>query len=141
MAHGNTIFHQRLHLCPRHEFEALASQHHVGQRFRSFNRWTQFGALFMGQLTGRRSLRDMVANMTVHREKFYHLGFANISRATLARTNEKQSALMYEALFKTLLKRCQGLAPGNRFKIEMLDPETNLAKENKQPYKKYQNFT
>ncbi len=72
----------------------------------------------MGQLTSRRSLRDMVANMTVHREKFYHSGFANISRATLARANEKQPALMYEALFKTLLKRCQGLAPGNRFRIK-----------------------
>jgi len=58
--------------------------------------------------------------MTVHREKFYHLGFANISRATLARTNEKQPALMYEALFKTLLNRCQGLAPGNRFRIRHL---------------------
>jgi len=74
----------------------------------------------MGQLTSRRSLRDIVANMTVHREKFYHLGFANISRATLARTNERQPALMYEALFKTLLNRCQGLAPGNRFRIRHL---------------------
>ncbi len=120
MAHCNTIFHQLLHLCPRHEFETLASQHHVGQRFRSFNRWTQFGALFMGQLTGRRSLRDIVANMTVHREKFYHLGFANISRATLARANEKQPASLYEALFHTILNRCQGLAPGNRFKMKNL---------------------
>jgi len=120
MAHSNTIFHQLLQIFPRHEFETLAREHHVGQRFRSFNRWSQFGALFMGQLTGRRSLRDIVANMAAHGKKFYHLGFANISRATLARTNEKQPASMYEALFNTMLKRCQGLAPGNRFKMKNL---------------------
>ena len=74
----------------------------------------------MGQLTGRRSLRDIVANMTVHRKKFYHLGFSNISRATLARTNEKQPAALYEAIFHKLLKRCKDRAPGNRFKIRNL---------------------
>jgi len=35
----------------------------------------------MGQLTGRRSLRDIVANLATQGKRFYHLGFANISRA------------------------------------------------------------
>ena len=127
MAHCNTVFHQLLQIFSRHEFDNLARKHHVGQKFRSFNRWSQFGAMFMGQLTGRKSLRDIVANMAVHGRKFYHLGFANISRATLARTNEKQPAAMYEALFNTLLKRCRHLAPGNRFKMKdlyLLDSST-----------------
>ena len=120
MAHCNTVFHQLLQLFPRHEFDKLAREHHVGQKFRSFNRWSQFGALFMGQLTGRKSLRDIVINMAAHGKKFYHLGFSNISRATLARTNEKQPASMYEALFNTMLARCQHQAPGNRFRIKNL---------------------
>ena len=120
MTHCNTVFHQMLQIFSRHEFDQLAEQHHVGQKFRSFNRWSQFGALFMGQLTGRKSLRDITANMTVHGKKLYHLGFSNISRATLARTNEKQPASLYEAIFAKLLKRCQHLAPGNRFKLKNL---------------------
>jgi hypothetical protein len=120
MSHCNTIFHQLLQIFSRHEFDSLAREHHVGQKFRSFNRWSQFGALFMGQLTGRRSLRDIVANMAAQGKKFYHLGFTNISRATLARTNEKQPASMYKALFHTILKRCRHQAPGNRFKIKNL---------------------
>jgi hypothetical protein len=81
MSHCNTIFHQLLQIFSRHEFDSLAREHHVGQKFRSFNRWSQFGALFMGQLTGRRSLRDIVTNLAAQGRKFYHLGFANISRA------------------------------------------------------------
>jgi len=120
MAHYNTVFHQLLQIFSRHEFDRMAEQHHVGQKFRSFNRWSQFGAMVMGQVTGRKSLRDIVANMAVHSQKSYHLGFTDISRATLARTNEKQPASLYEAIFARLLKRCQFLAPGNRFKLKNL---------------------
>jgi len=42
MAHSNTILRQITALLPRHDFEAIAKDHHVGQKFRSFNRWTQF---------------------------------------------------------------------------------------------------
>ncbi len=120
IAHCTTVFHQMLQIFSRHEFDRLAEQHHIGQKFRSFNRWAQFGALFMGQLTDRKSLRDIATNITVHVRKLYHLGFANISRATLARTNEKQPASLYEILFAKLLKRCQHLEPGNRFKLKNL---------------------
>ena len=98
----------------------MAEQHYAGQKFRFFNRWTQFGAMIMGQMTGRRSLRDIVANMSVHSQKFYHLGLTHISRATLARTNEKQPASLYETIFYRLLKRCWFSAPGNRFKLKNL---------------------
>ena len=85
MTYFNTGFHQLLQIFSRHEFDKMEEQHHVGQEFRSFNRWPQFGAMIMGQLTERKSLRDIVANMAVHSQKSYHLGFTNISRATLAR--------------------------------------------------------
>ena len=75
---------------------------------------------FKGQLTGRRSLRDVVVNMAVHGKKLYHLGFSGMSRATLARTNEKQPASMYEDLFNTMLKRYRHRTPGNRFKLRTL---------------------
>jgi len=56
MAHYSTVFHQLLQIFSRHEFDRMAEQHHGGQKFRSFNRWSQFGALIMGQVTGRKSL-------------------------------------------------------------------------------------
>lgn len=53
MAYHNTILRQIVAILPRHEFESLAKDYHVGQKFRSFNRWTQFIVMFIGQLSGR----------------------------------------------------------------------------------------
>jgi hypothetical protein len=77
----------------------LAKIHHKGQKFRSFNRWTQFMVMFIGQLSGRKSLRDLVMNVAAQRNKLYHLAIRSCSRATLARVNEKQPASLYEAIF------------------------------------------
>ena len=43
---------------PRHEFDSLVKDYHRGQKFHSFSRWTQFMVMFIGQLSGRRSLGD-----------------------------------------------------------------------------------
>lgn len=118
MAHCSTVFSQIVRIFPRHEFQALASKYHAGQKFRSFSRWTQFVALLTAQLTGRDSLRDIVENMSAQAGKLYHLGIKPFGRSTLARANETQSHQMYEALFQRLLVRCQGLAPTKRFKIK-----------------------
>jgi len=40
MAHCNTVLNQVVMVFKRHEFESLARKHHVGQKFRSFNRFT-----------------------------------------------------------------------------------------------------
>jgi len=52
LAHQGTVFAQLLKLVPRHQFETLAKQHHVGHKFRKTSRWSQFVALTMGQLSG-----------------------------------------------------------------------------------------
>ena len=118
MAHNNTILRQITALLPRHEFEALAKDHHVGQKFRSFNRWTQFMAMFIGQLSGRKSLRDIVMNVSAQSSKLYHLAIKPFSRSTLSRVNEQQPATLYETLFFKLLDRCREVSPGHRFKFK-----------------------
>ncbi len=87
MAHCSTVLSQIVRIFPRHEFQALVKQYHVGQKFRSFFRWAQFVAMLSGQLTGRSSLRDIVAGLGTQGHKLYHMGFKRFSRATLARAN------------------------------------------------------
>lgn len=117
MAHHNTVFSQLLRMLPRHRFETLAKQHHVGRRFRKTSRWSQFVALAMGQLSGRHSLRDVVANANAQTSSWYHLGARRVTRSTLARVNEQQPSAFYEALFGVLYKRCKPKAPGHRFRF------------------------
>jgi hypothetical protein len=85
MAHCNTILSQILKLVPRHEFEALAKQHHLGSAFRTASRWSQFVSLTMAQLSGRNSLRDIVDNMSAQMHRIYHLGSVKLSRSNLSR--------------------------------------------------------
>ena len=118
MAHSNTVFAQLLKLVPRHQFEVLAKAHHLGRRFRKTSRWSQFVALAMGQLSGRHSLRDVVANAGAQSSSWYHLGARRVTRSTLARVNEQQPSAFYESLFGTLYRRCQPKAPGHRFRFK-----------------------
>lgn len=118
MAHCNTVLNQVVNFFKRHEFESLARKHHAGQKFRSFNRWSQFMAMLVCQLSGRKSLRDVVENLKVQSHKLYHLGMTSVSRTTLARVNDEQPHQLYQEFFHKLLGRCQALAPKNRFKLD-----------------------
>ncbi|WP_176360061.1 IS4 family transposase [Desulfosediminicola ganghwensis] len=118
MAHSNTILNQIASFFPRHDFEKLAKKHHHGQKFRSFNRWSQFLAMTIAQVTSRKSLRDLVSNLAVQKSRLYHLGMGPTSRATLARVNEQQPYETFKAMFFQLLHKCQANAPKHRFKFK-----------------------
>ena len=76
MAHSETVLKQLIAFLPRYEFDALAKEHHAGQKFRSYNRWSQFLAMLVGQLSGRKSLRDITDNLKAQGKRLYHLGMA-----------------------------------------------------------------
>jgi hypothetical protein len=125
MAYSDTVLKQLIALIPRYEFDGLAAAHHTGQKFRSFNRWSQFLAMLIGQLSGRKSLRDITDNLKAQGNRLYHLGMKRTTKATLARVNAEQPASLYQALFARLLNRCQLIASKHRFsfkgKLYLLD--------------------
>lgn len=118
MAHCNTILSQILKLVSRHEFEALANEHHTGRSFRKASRWTQFVCLTMAQLSGRVSLRDIIDNLSAQSHRLYHLGSTIPSRSNLSRINESKPYTLYEALFGKLLTRCQHVTSGHDFRFD-----------------------
>ena len=118
MAHCNTVMSQMLKIFSRHEFEALAREHHSGRKFRKFDRWSQFVAMASAQLSSRTSLRDLVANLSAQAGKLYHLGLKPTNRSTLARVNDEKPHTLYEALFGKLLSRCRSVAPKHKFRFK-----------------------
>jgi len=55
------------------------------------------------QLSGRRSLRDVVSNLSAQSAKLYRLGTEAVSRFSLARVNQVQPYTLYEQLAGKLL--------------------------------------
>ncbi len=121
MSHHNTVFSQFLKLVPRHEFERLVKEHHSGRSLRAISRWDQFVALTMGQLTGRQSLRDVVANLSAQATRLYHLGCRTIARSTLARVNQNHSYKLYESLFGLLYQRCNRCYRQGLYRLRMVE--------------------
>lgn len=117
MAHCNTILSQILRIIPRHEFETLANKHHSGRAFRTASRWSQFVVMAIGQLSGRKSLRDVVDNVSAQHRRLYHCGIAQLSRSNLSRINEDKPYQLYEELFGKLLSRCKASAPRHGFRF------------------------
>lgn len=81
----NTILSQIIAFIPRHDLDYHANIHHTGQKFRSHNRWSQSMAMMIGQLFGRKNLRDLTENLTVQQTRLYHLGMKPTAKSPLAK--------------------------------------------------------
>lgn len=129
MAHHNTVLAQLLKLVPRHEFERLVREHDSGRSLRAISRWDQFVALLVGQLAGRQSLRDVIANLGAQARRLYHLGCRVATRSTLARVNQNRSYKLYQSLFGVLYARCTAQTRGRhgfRFKNKLFSLDASL---------------
>lgn len=78
MAHCETILNQIADFLPRHEFEKHANTYHQGQKIRPFNPWSQFISMTIAQLTGRKSLRDLVGNIAAQGKRIIIWAEANL---------------------------------------------------------------
>jgi len=87
MTHCNTVLSQMLNMIPRHEFEKLAYSVDGKVRSTALSRWSQFVALTVGQLNGRKSLRDIESCLSAQQHLNYHLGTQVVSRLWLEQMN------------------------------------------------------
>jgi len=128
MTHCNTVLSQMLNMIPRHEFEKLANSVDGKVRNTALSRWSQFVALTVGQLNGRKSLRDIESCLSAQQHLNYHLGTQAVSKSTLARANEHRDAMFYTRLFEVLYQHCSNHAPrhGFRFKNKLFSLDGSL---------------
>jgi len=128
MAYHNSVLSQLLKLVPRLEFEKQANRCDGQRRSDALSRWSQFVALMIGQLGGRRSLRDIEATVRSQRHHRYHLGSQSISRSALGRANERLDYRFYEGLFRNLYQLCMSdrRRHGFRFKNKLFSLDASL---------------
>lgn len=82
---------------------------------------TQFLAMLFGQLSYRESLRDVIACLSAHQSKLYHLGFtSSIARSTLAEANEKRNWRIYWDFAQVLITQARTLyASDSAFTLDL----------------------
>ena len=108
MAHNNTVLGQMLQLLPRHVFEHQVETHAwQGPRPRKLSYWSQLVAMLYAQLSGKKSLRDLVFSLGRHQGKLYHLGLNPVKRSTLADANEQRPARIFSETYFKLLYRLE----------------------------------
>lgn len=108
MAHNNTVLGQMLQLLPRHVFEHQVETHGwQGPKPRKLSYWSQLVAMLFAQLSGKKSLRDLVFSLGRHQRKLYHLGLDPVKRSTLADANEQRPARIFSGTYFKLLHRLE----------------------------------
>ena len=108
MAHNNTVMGQMLQFLPRHVFEHQVETHAwQGPKPRKLSYWSQLVAMIYAQLSGKKSLRDLVFSLARHLPKLYHLGLNPVKRSTLADANEQRPARIFAETYFKLLARFQ----------------------------------
>jgi hypothetical protein len=107
---GTYIFAQVTQFIPRAPFTTCIQRYQGEHYTKSLSCNDQLLALVFGQLSYRDSLRDIVACLSVHQQKLYHLGFRSIPQlSALARANEKRDWRIYRDLCNTLIVEARSL--------------------------------
>lgn len=95
---------------PRHDFDSCVSRYQGERYAKSFSCRDQFLSMAFGQLSYRESLRDVVACLSSHHLKLYHLGFqSTVTKTTLAKANEKRDWRIYRDLAQVLIEKARKL--------------------------------
>lgn len=121
MHQGKYVFSQIVSQVVRYQFNQCVARYRGGYRTKNFSCWDQFLALIFGQLTFRKSLRDIVVCLTAYREKLYHLGFRSIvHRSTLADANERRNWRIYRDYALVLVAEARQLYVDDKtFSLEL----------------------
>jgi len=103
MPYQDTVFGGLMKAFPRWRFDKLVERHQADYRVRRLPSWTQFQAMVFAQLSGSRSLREVVGALERFPGSHAHLGLVPVRRSTLADANRVRPAALFEDVFEALV--------------------------------------
>jgi hypothetical protein len=110
MHQGKYVFSQIMDWVVRYQFNQCVARYRGDHWIKRFTCWEQFLALVFGQLSQRKSLRDIVVCLGAHREKLYHFGFrVPPARNTLAHADEERDWRIWRDYAALLIQEAQVL--------------------------------
>jgi hypothetical protein len=127
MVAGASCFAQRLARVDRTTV-ARAVRHHQAERgAKGFSCWDQCVALLFCQMGAANSLREICGGLATALGKLVHRGLRRApTRSTLASANAHRPWQRFEAVFSSVLGRCQTLAATTRRRFRFPTPRRTL---------------
>lgn len=120
MNSGKIIFSQLMDYISPYRFQQCVQRYRGHYKVKSFSCWDQFLCMAFAQLTYRESLRDIEACLNSVSTKLYHLGIrGNVSRSTLAYTNEHRDWRIYADFAQILIHEARVLYMDEDFGVEL----------------------
>ena len=104
MPYQDTVFGGLMKAFPRWRFEKLVERHQADYRVRRLSSWSQFQAMVFCQLSGSRSLREVVGALERFPKSHAHLGLEPVRRSTLADANRVRPAALFEDVLEALVR-------------------------------------
>lgn len=102
MRHHNTVFHDLTKQIDWAAFERCVAAHGGDHRVRRLRCRDQFLAMIYAQLSGARSLREVVAGLASQHHRLHHAGARPAARSTLADANAQRPAAIFEDMFRQM---------------------------------------
>lgn len=113
MPYQDTVFGGLMKAFPHWRFEKLVRRHGADYRLRRLSPWSQFQAMVFAQLSGSRSLREVVGALERFPGCHAHLGLEPVRRSTLADANRVRSPALFEDVLEALVAQL-GASSGRR---------------------------
>lgn len=112
------VFAQLTSFLNRNKFNYIVSKYNGDSYVKSFSCWNQLLALMFGQLSQRKSLRDLSMALGAHREKAYHLGLGkNVTRSNLSKANSNRDYRIFEEYAYYMVKTAQSKRSIDAFRV------------------------
>ena len=97
MSQGQYVFTQLCSFLPKRTFDCLVDKYEGNKWVKSFTCWHHLLVMVFGQLSNRKSMRDLIVTLNAHRSKFYRLGLGkSVTRSNLSKANEVREARIFK---------------------------------------------
>ena len=91
------VFAQLAEFLNSDKFRHIVDKYNGNNYVKSFTCWNQLLVLMFGQLSNRKSLRDLALVITAHSDKCYHLGFGkSVTLSNLSKVNARRDFRIFE---------------------------------------------
>ena len=105
MSQGQYVFTQLCSFLPKRVFDCLVDKYDGNKWLKSFTCWHHLLVMVFGQLSNRKSMRDLIVTLNAHRSKFYRLGFGkSVTRSNLSKANEVREVRIFKEYADRLIE-------------------------------------